>query len=633
MRFLLGISQGFKEIWAHKFRSILTMLGIILGVASLMAMFAMTAGIANGTREFIVAIGGVEKVEIRDTEPPPAQENIAEISPGRTYQDAIALRKSTLVAAVSPTVDLSGAKLTRMNLSSRPTVTGAEWPFLEVENHEVELGRFITDMDMELGNRVVVLGRNVVDELWTEPNMNPVGEYIKINGFNFKVVGVFKRYVRASTERMKGRTPSALAVAATNHGVTPDAQPIFRRSTETGTGTAPAPGAGRTEVRPGAGDGTPGGQGQRRRRQRSAEGTDPAAGGNAPGDAAPAGAPADPNQPASTRRSRTAEGAGAPDSTAKGPNAGPGTDGADGQTRQRRRRAMGEGGDTTAGGAAAPGGQSQGRQGTGSATGRQGAGNNAPGAGGSRDGTPTSSTFTSTRSQDPSQAARRANRGDPFAFKNRAVVIPITTMQQIFKSVKPNATNSSINEGADKKLTRLTARVTSFETFEDALSQMRNILLLTHRGIEDFTFDTRLDQFDRMESSVAAVRLSGGIIAGISLLVGGLGITNIMLASITERVREIGIRRAVGARGVDIFLQILIEGVVLSFLGGVLGLAAGAGLVSFLEFIVTMDNAPVIEFSSIIVSLTYAIVVGVFAGFYPAYKAAQLSPLQALRYE
>ncbi|PTY03445.1 hypothetical protein DB346_06060 [Verrucomicrobia bacterium LW23] len=630
MRFLLGIFQGFKEIWAHKFRSILTMLGIILGVASLMAMFAMTAGIANGTREFIVAIGGVEKVEVRDSEPPPSQESIAEISPGRTYQDAVALRTSPLIAAVSPTVDLSGARLTRLNMSSRPTIIGAEYPFLEVENHEIELGRFISDMDMEMGNRVVVLGRNIVDELWTEPNTDPVGQFVKINGYTFKVVGVFKRYVRARDERMKNKAPSPLAMAATNRGVTPSAQPILRGPNDTaglpgGSGIErmqPTISGAGAEGSTGSSGGGLGGQGGGQRRRPRGEGG-PSGGPRFAGTNSPAGTntiaggpgssdPAQAERRARWRQQRQQQGEGGQSGAGFTPG-GPGLPPTAGQQGGANRQ-RGPGGEGEQGG---PGGSARQREMAGA--------------------TPTSTTTTTSgggqRSGDPSRDARRANRGDPFRFKNTAVVIPLSTMQQIFKSVKPNATNSSINEGQDNKLTRLTARVNSFETFEDTLAQMRTILLLTHRGIEDFTFDTRLEQFDRMESSMAAVRMSGGIIAGISLLVGGLGITNIMLASISERVREIGIRRAVGARGIDIFLQILIEGIVLSFMGGLLGLAAGVGLVSFLEFIVTLDNAPVIEASSIIVSLTYAIIVGIFAGFYPAYKAAQLSPLQALRYE
>ncbi len=99
---------------------------------------------------------------------------------------------------------------------------------------------------------------------------------------------------------------------------------------------------------------------------------------------------------------------------------------------------------------------------------------------------------------------------------------------------------------------------------------MKSALLVTHRGVEDFGFDTQESWSESIDSTVRASRLSGGIIAGISLLVGGIGIANIMLASITERIREIGIRMAIGAKRLDIFLQIIIESSSLGFLGGII---------------------------------------------------------------
>src|SRR4029079_15018458 len=116
MNLFLGLIMGVKEIWAHKFRSFLTMLGIILGVASLLSMFSLSAGMARGMREYMTQIGGIELVGVISQEVTPKQEFIAEISAGRTMKDAEAIsRASNLVTYVSPVVELS------MNL-----VAGAE---------------------------------------------------------------------------------------------------------------------------------------------------------------------------------------------------------------------------------------------------------------------------------------------------------------------------------------------------------------------------------------------------------------------------------------------------------------------------------------------------------------------------
>jgi putative ABC transport system permease protein len=120
-------------------------------------------------------------------------------------------------------------------------------------------------------------------------------------------------------------------------------------------------------------------------------------------------------------------------------------------------------------------------------------------------------------------------------------------------------------------------------------------------------------------------------IASISLIVGGIGIMNIMLVSVTERTREIGIRMAIGARGSDVLTQFLVESVVMSLLGGVVGLivgVAGAELVSRLA-----GWATAVPASAALLAVGFSAAVGIFFGFYPARKAAALDPIQALRYE
>ena len=120
-------------------------------------------------------------------------------------------------------------------------------------------------------------------------------------------------------------------------------------------------------------------------------------------------------------------------------------------------------------------------------------------------------------------------------------------------------------------------------------------------------------------------------IASISLLVGGIGIMNIMLVSVTERTREIGIRMAIGAKGKDVLIQFMIESIVISFVGGLIGVALGI-VVS--ELVAKFGNWPVvITLSSVLLSFLFSAFVGLFFGWYPARKAAALNPIDALRYE
>jgi putative ABC transport system permease protein len=122
-----------------------------------------------------------------------------------------------------------------------------------------------------------------------------------------------------------------------------------------------------------------------------------------------------------------------------------------------------------------------------------------------------------------------------------------------------------------------------------------------------------------------------GAIAGISLLVGGIGIMNIMLVSVTERTREIGIRKAVGAKRSDILLQFLIEAMVLSMLGGFVGIMLGYGASILLSGVLELQT--VVTVSAILLATSFSAAVGLFFGIYPATRAARLNPIDALRYE
>ena len=148
---------------------------------------------------------------------------------------------------------------------------------------------------------------------------------------------------------------------------------------------------------------------------------------------------------------------------------------------------------------------------------------------------------------------------------------------------------------------------------------------------EDFTVRNQ-EEIAAMATATTRV-MTGllGAIASVSLVVGGIGIMNIMLVSVTERTREIGIRMAVGAHGRDILLQFLIEAVALSSMGGVIGIAVGIGTSKILS--VTKGWPAVISFAPIAVAFLFSAAVGIFFGFYPARKASQLDPIEALRYE
>ena len=167
-----------------------------------------------------------------------------------------------------------------------------------------------------------------------------------------------------------------------------------------------------------------------------------------------------------------------------------------------------------------------------------------------------------------------------------------------------------------------------------AVEEAQEILSEEHKlpaGNDAFRIQTQQELLDMVSSTANLLTAVLTAIAGISLLVGGIGIMNIMYVSVTERTREIGLRMAIGARGFDILMQFLIEAVLISLTGGLVGIMFG-GLASFL--VTYLANWPVtVTFSSIVISFSVCFATGVFFGWYPARKAARLDPIEALRYE
>lgn len=154
---------------------------------------------------------------------------------------------------------------------------------------------------------------------------------------------------------------------------------------------------------------------------------------------------------------------------------------------------------------------------------------------------------------------------------------------------------------------------------------------IKHGEDDDFHIRTQEDIAQMAGSTLAIFSLFLGSVASVSLLVGGIGIMNIMLVSVTERTREIGIRMAIGAKTKDILFQFLVESVTLSCLGGIIGIFGGIGLSKIIAHFIKFP--PVISVWAIVISFIFSAMVGIFFGLYPAWKASQLDPIEAFRFE
>jgi len=177
------------------------------------------------------------------------------------------------------------------------------------------------------------------------------------------------------------------------------------------------------------------------------------------------------------------------------------------------------------------------------------------------------------------------------------------------------------------------------DTMDQVSEEISQILRARHRtviGEDDFTIITQQDMIGVASSITSVLTIFLGGIAAISLLVGGIGIMNIMLVSVVERTREIGLRKAVGAKKRDILIQFLAESLLLSLVGGIVGIGFGWVISTVVGKIAAASDvalSPAIDLNSVLLATLFSIAVGLFFGIYPANRAASLQPVEALRYE
>lgn len=208
-----------------------------------------------------------------------------------------------------------------------------------------------------------------------------------------------------------------------------------------------------------------------------------------------------------------------------------------------------------------------------------------------------------------------------------SVYIPLTTAQSRLYTDRTRS--------GEKAVTTIVAQAAGSEQVDDALKQVTETLREQHDTVygdeDDFIIFDQSSLLDTVDTITGALTTFLGAIAAIALVVGGIGIMNIMLVSVTERTREIGIRKAIGALRRDILAQFLLESLVLSLLGGSLGIALGWGVSALASSL--FDINLVVDLGTVLLSATFAAAVGLIFGIYPAWRASSLRPIEALRYE
>jgi putative ABC transport system permease protein len=208
---------------------------------------------------------------------------------------------------------------------------------------------------------------------------------------------------------------------------------------------------------------------------------------------------------------------------------------------------------------------------------------------------------------------------------NDMVFIPLTTASLVSKSA------SMFGATAEPEVTELIIGVRTAQQVLKTVPAVKRILEITHGGADDYQIVVPQELLNQSRKIQRTFNIVLGSIAFISLLVGGIGIMNIMLATVSERTTEIGVRRAFGATYSDIIIQFLAESTILTFTGGIIGVVIGFGGVWLISAIVKWNTA--ITMLSLVLPLLTSILVGIFFGLYPAYAAAKMDPIAALRYE
>jgi putative ABC transport system permease protein len=217
--------------------------------------------------------------------------------------------------------------------------------------------------------------------------------------------------------------------------------------------------------------------------------------------------------------------------------------------------------------------------------------------------------------------------GSGFTNEDDQLYVPLSTAQMRL-----------IRRRSDRVDTIIVQAINS-DAVAQAQEEITSILRVRHRtpiGEDDFTIFTQQSFLEIAQTITSVLTVFLGGIAAISLLVGGIGIMNIMLVSVTERTREIGLRKAIGARKRDILFQFLAESSLLSLLGGLIGIGLGFGLATVVGAIANASDvelAPLVTLDAVLLATLFSIAVGLFFGLYPAKRAADLEPVEALRYE
>jgi putative ABC transport system permease protein len=217
--------------------------------------------------------------------------------------------------------------------------------------------------------------------------------------------------------------------------------------------------------------------------------------------------------------------------------------------------------------------------------------------------------------------------GGAFGSQDNVVLIPFTTAQ------------TRLIRRSRGQVDVIFVQAATAETVPQASQEVADILRTRHRtllGADDFTVFTQQDFLSTAQTITGVLTIFLGGVAGISLLVGGIGIMNIMLVSVTERTREIGLRKALGARKRDILIQFLTESALLSLFGGLIGIGLGwliAFVVGKVAAAANTPFTPTVGLDAILLATLFATAVGLFFGIYPANRAANLEPVEALRYE